>query len=88
MEGKDTIYKGKATWRIIDNSCVTILAINFDERQPPPYLRGKHVEAYLDIAVDGTIASIEIVNVNAMPFIDDSVEITTEAWRTGSNPDE
>jgi hypothetical protein len=38
------------------------------DRTPPPYRTQKHVTAILDIAADGTLAGIELIQMGAEPL--------------------
>lgn len=40
------------------------------KRRPPPYYKQIHVEAILDIAEDGTLAGVEILDGRFPPVVD------------------
>jgi hypothetical protein len=57
---------GTASWTCEDNQHVGKLwYIKLDEAHKPPYRTQVHVSAILDIAEDGTLAGIELIE--AMP---------------------
>ena len=63
MSERDVITKGEATWICDTNRVVgNLYQINFAEARKPPYRIQRHVEAILDIADDGTLAGVELID--------------------------
>ena len=53
------MIRGTAKWTYDGEADAWYFAL--DERQAPPYLTQRRIEAIVDIAADGTLAGIEIL---------------------------
>jgi hypothetical protein len=56
------IAEGQATWRCSLTEQGNLWYLRLSERRYPPYVKQIHVEAIVDIADDGTVAGIEIID--------------------------
>lgn len=70
---RDDRQRGTATWTLDREYGLWYVAL--DGRHPPPYLRQIHVEAIIDVAADGTVAGIEIIDgkMPLAPLLDPTV---------------
>ena len=57
--------KRSAYWTFDEKSAETVGNLYYFaplDRAPPPYLTQRHVEAIIDIAADGTLAGVELID--------------------------
>ena len=54
-------FNGTATWKV-DDEHGYLWYVKLDSRRKPPYLKQIQVTAIIDVADDGTVAGIEIVD--------------------------
>ncbi len=54
-------------WTAYLHHGLTLYYIRLGDRKPPPYLKQVHVSAILDVASDGTLAGIEIIDYSPLP---------------------
>jgi predicted RNase H-like HicB family nuclease len=58
-ESARTLVRRRAWWTYDDEACACY--IELEDRRPAPYLEQRHFEAILDIASDGTLAGVELL---------------------------
>lgn len=68
--GKTGTYAvdGQGSWRCtMDEDAGPLWYFTLAERRPPPYVKQVEVKAIVDIADDGTVAGIEIIDGDLQP---------------------
>lgn len=54
-------------WEAYRAGVGTLYYFKLGDRRDPPYLQQRHVSAILDIAADGTLAGVEIIDDSPLP---------------------